>query len=352
MKSSPGIAAKMFRTLADEDVNIEMISTSTIRISVVIAGADLERAARSLHTAFGLDTGERLRRAAPRASLTSRRSTLAAGSTRGGMRHEATWSASTDPRPQRTAAGARRRAGRGRPAASVHVVCAFSRRDGLDVPGRLGLVRRLQPDDRRADRRAAGGDVPRPGHRGDVGRRRREAGATRCSTEAERLEADVIVVGNRRMQGVSRLLGSVANEVAHNAPCDVLIVKTVMASLARSRSTRRVALRLAAPAFGPTGDLTRHAHCGRGRAVAPLAVDVPTARRDPTGQVERGPEARSRQLARHRRVSASSSERGARSGRRRSGGRCRGRRSRACRTAARGGGPARTGRGAACARTA
>jgi aspartate kinase len=57
MKSSPGVAAKMFRTLADEGVNIEMISTSTIRISVVIATADLERAARSLHTAFGLDSG-------------------------------------------------------------------------------------------------------------------------------------------------------------------------------------------------------------------------------------------------------------------------------------------------------
>ncbi len=57
MKTSPGIAAKMFRTLADEDVNIEMISTSTIRISVVIAAGDLERAARTLHTAFGLDTG-------------------------------------------------------------------------------------------------------------------------------------------------------------------------------------------------------------------------------------------------------------------------------------------------------
>ena len=57
MKSSPGIAAKMFRTLADEGVNIEMISTSTIRISVVVAARDLERAARSLHTAFGLDSG-------------------------------------------------------------------------------------------------------------------------------------------------------------------------------------------------------------------------------------------------------------------------------------------------------
>ena len=57
MKSSPGIAAKMFRTLADEEINILMISTSTIRISVVVAAADMERAARSLHTAFGLDSG-------------------------------------------------------------------------------------------------------------------------------------------------------------------------------------------------------------------------------------------------------------------------------------------------------
>ena len=58
MKTSPGIAAKMFRVLADCDVNIEMISTSTIRISVVVTAADLEKAARSLHTAFGLDSGQ------------------------------------------------------------------------------------------------------------------------------------------------------------------------------------------------------------------------------------------------------------------------------------------------------
>ncbi|MGA0838006.1 MAG: ACT domain-containing protein, partial [Ilumatobacteraceae bacterium] len=58
MKTSPGIAAKMFRVLADEGVNIQMISTSTIRISVVVASSDLERAARVLHTAFGLDSGQ------------------------------------------------------------------------------------------------------------------------------------------------------------------------------------------------------------------------------------------------------------------------------------------------------
>ena len=58
MKTSPGIAAKMFRVLADNGVNIEMISTSTIRISVVTAFKDLETAARTLHTAFGLDSGQ------------------------------------------------------------------------------------------------------------------------------------------------------------------------------------------------------------------------------------------------------------------------------------------------------
>jgi len=58
MKTAPGIAAKMFRTLAASDVNIAMISTSTIRISVVIPAADLEKAARALHTAFGLDSGQ------------------------------------------------------------------------------------------------------------------------------------------------------------------------------------------------------------------------------------------------------------------------------------------------------
>jgi aspartate kinase len=57
MKTSPGVAAKMFRVLADNNVNIHMISTSTIRVSVVVSVADMELAVRSLHTAFGLDSG-------------------------------------------------------------------------------------------------------------------------------------------------------------------------------------------------------------------------------------------------------------------------------------------------------
>jgi nucleotide-binding universal stress UspA family protein len=45
--------------------------------------------------------------------------------------------------------------------------------------------------------------------------------------EAERLDADLIVVGNVRMQGPGRILGSVGNHVVHHAPCSVLVVKTV-----------------------------------------------------------------------------------------------------------------------------
>ncbi len=55
MKSHPGVTASMFETLAAEDINIEMISTSTIRISCVVAEEDVERAVRALHSAFGLE---------------------------------------------------------------------------------------------------------------------------------------------------------------------------------------------------------------------------------------------------------------------------------------------------------
>ncbi|HEY6318281.1 MAG TPA: aspartate kinase [Acidimicrobiia bacterium] len=55
MKTHPGVAAEMFEVLAREDINIEMISTSSIRISCVVASGDVERAVRALHHAFGLD---------------------------------------------------------------------------------------------------------------------------------------------------------------------------------------------------------------------------------------------------------------------------------------------------------
>jgi len=54
MKSHPGVAADMFEALADESINIEMISTSSIRISCVIRAADTEKAVRAIHSKFAL----------------------------------------------------------------------------------------------------------------------------------------------------------------------------------------------------------------------------------------------------------------------------------------------------------
>jgi aspartate kinase len=54
MRSHPGVAARMFRTLADEQINLRLISTSPIKISCMIARSDVKRAVRSLHAAFRL----------------------------------------------------------------------------------------------------------------------------------------------------------------------------------------------------------------------------------------------------------------------------------------------------------
>jgi len=60
MRSHAGIANTMFQTLARESINIRMISTSEIKISVVIDEKYLELAVRSLHEAFGLDVDGRI----------------------------------------------------------------------------------------------------------------------------------------------------------------------------------------------------------------------------------------------------------------------------------------------------
>jgi aspartate kinase len=58
MRSHPGVSATFFGALADAGVNIEMISTSEIRISVVVRGADVDSAVTAVHTAFELDSTE------------------------------------------------------------------------------------------------------------------------------------------------------------------------------------------------------------------------------------------------------------------------------------------------------
>jgi aspartate kinase len=56
MRSHPGVSARFFKALAESGVNIEMISTSEIRISVVTRADALDDAVRAVHTAFGLDS--------------------------------------------------------------------------------------------------------------------------------------------------------------------------------------------------------------------------------------------------------------------------------------------------------
>ena len=128
-----------------------------------------------------------------------------------------------------TAARAAKRAGdlATQTGATVHVVCAYDRRGATTVGGVGGdsfEISSLQSAEQIADQQAAtfralGIDA--------TSAALDEKPADALLSEAERLEAEMIIVGNRRMHGVSRILGAVANHVAHNAPCDVLVVKTV-----------------------------------------------------------------------------------------------------------------------------
>jgi len=60
MKSHPGVAADMFEALADAGINIEIISTSTIRVSCVIRASDVERAVQAVHERFRMFAEERV----------------------------------------------------------------------------------------------------------------------------------------------------------------------------------------------------------------------------------------------------------------------------------------------------
>ncbi len=110
--------------------------------------------------------------------------------------------------------------------ATIHVVCAFSGRStttvgvGSDVYSISGFDQAEQVAQQQvAVYRTAGVTAT-------VAVSEAKPGSA-ILDEAEKVKADMIVVGNRRMQGVQRVLGAVANDVVHHAPCDVLVVKTV-----------------------------------------------------------------------------------------------------------------------------
>lgn len=108
--------------------------------------------------------------------------------------------------------------------ATVHVVCAFDS-DRAEIVG-SGSDKVILSDAAAADKVAqtvaesigTGVKVTYTAARGNP--------ANALLTEAVQINARMIVVGNRRMHGIGRVLGSVANTVAHNASCDVYIAHT------------------------------------------------------------------------------------------------------------------------------
>lgn len=108
--------------------------------------------------------------------------------------------------------------------ATLHVMMAADDKERVTEPEYLGDVR-LQSDAEAIATQIAeslNGVVPNV-HSGLAHGKPAEA----LVTVAKDIGADLIVVGNRRVQGIGRILGSVATDVAHHAPCDVYVVKTV-----------------------------------------------------------------------------------------------------------------------------
>lgn len=58
MRTAPGVSARFFTALRDAGINIGLISTSEIRVSVITDVEDLDKAVQAIHTAFGLDSDE------------------------------------------------------------------------------------------------------------------------------------------------------------------------------------------------------------------------------------------------------------------------------------------------------
>ena len=58
MRTAPGVSARFFTALREADINIDLISTSEIRVSVITDVEDMDKAVKAIHTAFGFDSEE------------------------------------------------------------------------------------------------------------------------------------------------------------------------------------------------------------------------------------------------------------------------------------------------------
>jgi nucleotide-binding universal stress UspA family protein len=109
--------------------------------------------------------------------------------------------------------------------AALHVVTAFEG-DGSVVFG-TGSDQRVVTPEEKAEKIAREAAVDLSSARVQVAYSAiRGTPAQALIDQAQKHTAQMIVVGNKRMQGIGRVLGSVANSVAHHAPCDVFIAKT------------------------------------------------------------------------------------------------------------------------------
>jgi nucleotide-binding universal stress UspA family protein len=132
----------------------------------------------------------------------------------------------TDLSPRSTAAVGLAAELAGAMGATVHLVSAYPAPavamgpDVMVIPDHGELV-----DSTNADLETLAADLRRGGLAVEIHACMGEASDALCSV-AETVGAELIVVGNKRMQGASRLLGSVPNKVAHKAGCSVLIART------------------------------------------------------------------------------------------------------------------------------
>jgi nucleotide-binding universal stress UspA family protein len=109
--------------------------------------------------------------------------------------------------------------------AALHVVCAYSRDQAAEVEA-AGEKVRISIGDESADIAARTAEKMSAIVEEVTSSAVQARPADALIDEAERLGATLIVVGNRRMQGIARVLGSVAAAVAHHAQCDVYIANT------------------------------------------------------------------------------------------------------------------------------
>jgi nucleotide-binding universal stress UspA family protein len=108
--------------------------------------------------------------------------------------------------------------------ATLHIVTSYSAHEGPNRSATGGYVKEQHPERELLQDLA---EIGKDHGLETVLHHSHDAPADAIVKIADDVEADFIVVGNKGMKGASRILGSVANSVAHNAPCSVVIVDTI-----------------------------------------------------------------------------------------------------------------------------